>query len=116
MLSLVFFLTILSSVLSRQTQLSTVFQAPTKTAILPYHSIELHGNFSLGYYYATIFLGTPAQKQSFIIDTGSTIFAIPCNMCTSCGLRHMNPKFDVTRSNTSRMVTCEEGFCRCDPK
>lgn len=26
----------------------------------------------------------------------------------------MNPKFDVTRSNTSRMVTCEEGFCRCE--
>lgn len=78
----------------------------------------MHGNLSLGYYYANIYLGTPPQKQSFIIDTGSTLFAIPCNMCTSCGLRHLNPKFDVTRSNTSRLLTCEtgKGFCSSNCK
>jgi hypothetical protein len=64
-------------------------------------SIQLQGNISLGYYYADLYLGTPPQKQSFIIDTGSTLFAVPCNMCTSCGLRHLNPQFDVTKSNTS---------------
>ena len=78
----------------------------SQTLSEPFQSIELHGNISLGYYYADIYLGTPPQKQSFIIDTGSTLFAIPCNMCTSCGLRHLNPKFDVTRSNTSKLLTC----------
>lgn len=89
--------------------LVSTFESPT----LPFHSVELHGNFSLGYYYANIYLGTPPQKQSFIVDTGSTIFAIPCSMCTSCGLRHLNPKFDVARSNTSKLLDCEsgKGFC-----
>lgn len=35
--------------------LSTQCQSPS----LPFHSVELHGNFSLGYYYANIYLGTP---------------------------------------------------------
>ena len=77
------------------------------------HTMELYGNFTLGYYFANIFLGTPPQEQSFIIDTGSSVFAIPCDMCVSCGLRHLNPKFDVAKSTTNQLLTCETGGSYC---
>lgn len=48
---------------------------------LPKHVIPLYGNVSLGYYYANIYVGFPAQKQSVIIDTGSGQLALPCSKC-----------------------------------
>jgi hypothetical protein len=41
--------------------------------------LKLYGDTSLGYYYAYLFVGTPPQKQSVIVDTGSTITAFPCS-------------------------------------
>jgi len=38
----------------------------------------LHGSSALGYYFTTLYFGTPAQKQTLIVDTGSTITTIPC--------------------------------------
>jgi hypothetical protein len=47
----------------------------------------LYGSLHLGYYYANIWLGTPPQKADVILDTGSSVTAIPCTGCTDCGPR-----------------------------
>jgi hypothetical protein len=70
------------------------------------HIIPLYGNSSLGYYYANIFIGTPPQMQSVIVDTGSGILALPCSRCTSCGRGHLNPPYRLESSSSSRYVTC----------
>lgn len=43
------------------------------------YTIAIDGSIHLGYYYATFFLGYPPQKQTFIVDTGSSITAVPCS-------------------------------------
>jgi hypothetical protein len=65
---------------------------------MQYHSLKVYGNVSLGYYYANIYIGTPPQRQSMILDTGSGIIAVPCEQCTQCGNKHLNPKFSVRES------------------
>ena len=39
---------------------------------------RLRGDTELGYYYITLFFGTPLQKQTLIVDTGSVTTTIPC--------------------------------------
>ena len=43
------------------------------------HTVKLFGSFDLGYYYVSLFVGTPPQKQTVIVDTGSSLTAIPCS-------------------------------------
>ncbi|RYY32036.1 hypothetical protein EON62_05900, partial [archaeon] len=68
---------------------------------------------TLAYYYADIFLGTPAQRFSVITDTGSSLTAVPCKGCTNCG-SHMNPRFDFTASASCSRLQCNTGrTCLC---
>lgn len=73
---------------------------------LPGHTLPIYGNASLGYYYVTIFVGHPPQKQSVIIDTGSGQLALPCNKCTSCNPKHIDTPFDMKKSKTAEYLTC----------
>ena len=81
------------------------------------HSLRIYGNTSLGYYYANIYVGTPPQKQSVVLDTGSGQLALPCTLCDYCGTAHIDPLFDISRSATARKITCaqaqEEGLIAC---
>jgi hypothetical protein len=83
-------------------------------------STPIYGNSSsLNYYYVNIYIGDPLQKQSVIIDTGSHLTAVPCRpYLANCG-RHMNPYYDLQKSNSSRVIECEKckelKFARCDP-
>lgn len=47
----------------------------------PIHTSILYGCSDLGYDYVNIYVGNPPQKQSLIIDTGSSITAFPCDAC-----------------------------------
>ncbi len=42
------------------------------------HTIKVYGNVNIGYYYINLFVGTPPQPQSLIIDTGSHVTTFPC--------------------------------------
>ena len=64
----------------------------------------------LGTHYSYIYVGTPPQRVSVIVDTGSHHTAFPCVGC-SCG-KHMNPLWDPAKSNTSKIVKCP-GTQRC---
>lgn len=78
----------------------------SKDPSLPEHTLSVYGNASLGYYYVTIFVGHPPQKQSVIIDTGSGQLALPCNKCTGCNPKHIDTPFDMTKSKTAEYITC----------
>lgn len=85
-------------------------------------STPIYGNSSsLSYYYVNIYIGEPPQKQSVIIDTGSHLTAVPCQpYILNCG-RHMNPYYDVQKSNQSSIIQCEKDKCaqinyaKCEP-
>lgn len=60
----------------------------------------LAGNtMPLGYYYTRVHLGTPGQAFTVIVDTGSSLLAVPCHGCAKCG-KHMNPYFEQSKSST----------------
>ena len=69
------------------------FTLTAEPPTLDKHIIPLYGNATLGYYYANIFVGSPPQEQSVIMDTGSGLLALPCSKCTACGLKHLNVPF-----------------------
>ena len=59
--------------------------------------LEMQGNlYSLGYFSANVCLGTPAQRFDVIIDTGSSLTAVPCADCSHCG-RHQHPTYVSAR-------------------
>lgn len=61
----------------------------------------------LGSYFAYIWVGTPAQRVSVIMDTGSHFTAFPCTGC-NCG-KHIDPYFNPKASSTSEVMTCFAG-------
>lgn len=64
---------------------------------------------TLGYYYVTLHIGTPPRPFSVIVDTGSSVTAIPCTGCRRCS-KHMNTRFDPATSRTFQAVPCSQGL------
>ncbi|KAL7537019.1 hypothetical protein ACHAXR_007540 [Thalassiosira sp. AJA248-18] len=72
-----------------------------------YQTSPLHQGY--GTHYATIWVGTPSQRKSVIIDTGSHFTAFPCRGCKNCGEEHHTDKyFDPEASSTFRALSCHE--------
>ena len=61
---------------------------------------------TLGYYFTNLYFGTPLQKQSLIVDTGSDVLTSPCKKCDTCG-SHLNNFFDSSKSVTAKFITCD---------
>ena len=71
--------------------------------------LEMQGNlFSLGYFSASVCFGTPAQRFDLIIDTGSSLTAVPCADCSHCGSHqhasYVNARYDSQASSTFSAV------------
>ena len=78
----------------------------------PLEEVPVLGDFdSLGYYYADIYAGTPAQKFSVIVDTGSGLLAVPCGGCSTCGAHEGSPGFAVGDSSTGSFLPCSGNSC-----
>jgi len=85
------------------------------TALDSVEHVGVHGGVSpLGYFWAYVEIGTPPQKFSVILDTGSTLTAVPCANCAVCG-EHMDPGYDPAASSTAHYIECEDTE-RCSPK
>lgn len=41
--------------------------------------MQIYGSAALGYYYLNVYIGSPPQLQTLILDTGSWMTAFPCN-------------------------------------
>eukprot|EP00968_Pinguiococcus_pyrenoidosus_P011574 scaffold940_cov262-Pinguiococcus_pyrenoidosus.AAC.7 len=59
-----------------------------------------------GTHFAYLWVGTPAQRVSVIVDTGSGITAFPCNGCNGCG-SHTDPYFNADKSSSSHELQCQ---------
>ena len=62
----------------------------------------------LGTHYVFIYVGTPPQRVSVIVDTGSHHTAFPCTGC-NCG-KHMDPFFDPHKSTSA--TVCQGSRCK----
>ena len=69
-----------------------------------------------GTHYVDIFVGTPPQRQTVIVDTGSSITAFPCTGCADCGhdsvkkvQYHIDDDFEIEASSSYEEKTCKHG-------
>ena len=74
------------------------------------NTLLIYGNSHvLSYYYLDLYIGNSFHKQSYIIDTGSSITTSPCKpLCTNCG-KHKNTYYDL-QSITS-ILPCDSTEC-----
>jgi len=61
-------------------------------------------------HYVEAYIGTPPQKASLVIDTGSATTVLPCSSCSNCGT-HANKPFDPQLSTTVRTIGCGTPDC-----
>jgi hypothetical protein len=69
-----------------------------------------------GTHYADLWCGTPPQRQTVIVDTGSSVTAFPSSGCTGCGVPdyHIDKLFSEADSDSFEKLTCDEclkGHC-----
>ncbi|OQS06024.1 aspartyl protease family A01B [Thraustotheca clavata] len=62
-------------------------------------------NLGMGTHYTWVYAGTPPQRASVIVDTGSHIMAFPCSECKTCG-KHTDAPFNAALSKTLRYPQC----------
>lgn len=69
-----------------------------------------------GTHYVDLWVGTPPQRQTVIVDTGSGVTAFPCKGCQDCGSSyHASAFFVEENSSTFQKMTCDtcqQGTCR----
>ena len=64
-------------------------------------------------HYTWVYAGTPPQRASVIVDTGSALMAFPCSGCDGCG-NHTDLPFDADNSSTLVHVKCsQQSFYQC---
>ncbi len=68
-----------------------------------------------GTHYVDLWVGTPPQRQTVIVGTGSAKTGFPCSKCYDCGeLYHTDAYFDENFSETYRKSSecdCQYGIC-----
>jgi len=62
-----------------------------------------------GTHYVDLWVGTPPQRQTVIVDTGSSVTAFPCEECIDCGDGyHVDKYFNEDDSSSFHRVECGE--------
>ena len=70
-------------------------------------------SFSKNYYYTTLYVGNNKVRQTYLIDTGSSIMASPCSPCSECG-QHKNP-FYYDKNKHHKPLKCSSFICKLTP-
>jgi len=59
----------------------------------------------------TITIGSQNQEFEVVVDTGSTLLAVPATTCTRCDSDAPDPALNVAQSSTSQLVACNSSLC-----
>jgi len=86
--------------LSNQRIKKESFSAETMEATL---TVPLHA--TTGTHHVHVYIGSPPQRQTLIVDTGSRLMAFPCKPCNNCG-KHASDYYDPVRSTTDVLPKC----------
>ena len=62
-----------------------------------------------GTHYIDLWCGSPPQRQTVIVDTGSGVTAFPCGSCSDCGV----PKYHIDRLFKEE-DSCSFRYAQCD--
>jgi len=96
---------------------SAIFAILSLPSAADYDSVKkieharLYGNVDqYAYYFVDLVVGTPPQRVSVILDTGSGVCAYPCANCGHCG-HHIDPAFDIAKSSTASWLQCKASRC-----
>lgn len=90
-------------------QLADIEAAGPRTS---FQSAPLYGSiFDYAYYFVSILVGTPPQRQSVILDSGSSLLGFVCHNCKSCGKGHLDPGFVFEKSSTASWLPCRSPDC-----
>ena len=73
-------------------------------------TLEVNGLYQgYGTHYVDLWVGTPPQRQTVIVDTGSGITAFPCEECADCGDKyHVDQFFQESESETFVKFGCND--------
>ena len=63
-----------------------------------------------GTHFSYVYIGTPPQRQSVIVDTGSHYTAFPCTGCSQCG-QHTDNYWDPKNSSSCQVQKCGKDQC-----
>lgn len=85
-----------------------IAQSHTKTV---QHADMYGGIYDYAYYFISILVGTPPQRQSVILDSGSSLLGFPCSECVHCGKQHIDRGFVVSESSTAKRMSCSDSKC-----
>ena len=96
----------------------TTYNSTTKfSSSLKFHSKLLQtvysDSFSKNYYYTTLYVGDQKVKQTYILDTGSSIMSSPCAPCEECGSHKNNYFYDFNRYH--KPLECHTKICDLVP-
>ena len=108
--------------LKSQTKKPSLAPLNNNTSTAYASSLKLHSkllqtvysdSFSKNYYYTTLYVGQNKIKQTYIIDTGSSILSSPCSPCKECGV-HKRNYFHI-EDKKSKPLKCDNKICKMVP-
>ena len=70
-------------------------------------------SFSKNYYYTTLYIGPERTKQTYVIDTGSSIMSSPCSPCKDCSQHKHNYYGNLTKK--AKHLKCDNKICKMLP-
>lgn len=75
--------------------------------------VILQGSAEKGYYWTSVYIGSPQTKRMLVVDTGNSLTSLACEPCNSCSHRH--PPFDPLFTTTLTYPPCSSLHCTsCD--
>ena len=71
-------------------------------------------SYSNNFYYTTLYITDKKIKQTYLIDTGSSIMSSPCGPCEYCGKQKKN-YFDPSNKKGNEALKCGSKICKMVP-
>ena len=70
-------------------------------------------SYSKNFYYTTLYLGDNKSRQTFLIDTGSSVMSSPCSPCKECGAHKSPSYYDMQHKH--KPLKCNSKICSLVP-